>query len=485
MSDKKYKKVLFWFRRDLRLEDNTGLFYALKEADMVAPVFIFDKEILKQLPSEDRRVEFVFNCVQALKKELKNIGSDIMVKFAYSEKEIPLLAKKFSVDAVYANDDYEPNARKRDTNIEKELNSLNIELKLFKDTVIFEKNDILNQKSKPYISFSSYKSAWYKKLTKEDYTPFKIQEHISSLAKFNSHDFPEISAMGFGKTNLNEMKIEAGSNGAKILFNRFKEKIVFHYKLLKDIPYAGGVSYLSVHNRFGTISIRTIIFEIMSRMSSIDEKRKESCINWIDQLVWREFYMQVMYHYPQVAYEPYKQEYQDFPWENNFEWYCAWCEGKTGFPLIDAAMMQLNQTGYMHHRLRVLVSSFLTKHLLIDYKLGEDYFATKLLDFDLAANNGGWQWSASTGCDSQPYYRIFNPVKQSESLDPDARFIKKYFPLFSNIPAKFLHAPYEHEEDLKYFGINLGENYPKPIVCLQQRKKIAMDVFENHIKIIK
>lgn len=485
MSEKLYKKVLFWFRRDLRLEDNAGLFHALKDSEMVAPVFIFDKEILNNLPSEDRRVEFVFNCVKMLKKSLNDLGSDIIVKFAYAEKEIPELAKKFKVDAVYANEDYEPNARKRDGNIESVLKENNIELKLYKDTVIFAKNDILSQQAKAFVSFNHYKLAWRKRLTKEDYSPYKLEEYYSSLAKFKSNDFPDLIRMGFDKTNLNEMKLDPSSEGARLLFNRFKDKIVFHYKLLKDIPYAGGVSYLSIHNRFGTISVRTLISEVMNMMSSVDEKRQESCNVWIDELIWREFYIQLMYHYPQVAYEPFKGEYQDFPWENNFEWYSAWCEGKTGFPLIDAAMLQLNQTGYMHNRLRAMVASFLTKHLLIDYKLGEEYFAAKLLDFDLPANNGGWQWSASTGCDSQPYYRIFNPVKQSETYDPEARFIKKYFPLFSNVPAKFLHEPWKYEEELKHFGIVLGEDYPKPIVDLTIRKKIALEVFENHVKIIK
>lgn len=485
MSEKLYKKVLFWFRRDLRLEDNVGLFHALKDSDMVAPVFIFDKEILNNLPSEDRRVEFIFNCVQVLKKSLKDLGSDIIVKFSYAEKEIPDLAKKFKVDAVYVNEDYEPNARKRDLNIENDLKLSGIAFKQFKDTVIFAKNDILNSQSQPFPVFTSYKNAWRKKLIKEDYTPLKMEENFISLAKFNSNDFPDLNRMGFGKTNLNEMKLEPGNNGARILFNRFKEKIVFHYKLLRDIPYAGGVSYLSVHNRFGTISIRTMLFEVMSMMSSVDDKRKESCNTWIDELIWREFYMQLIYHYPKVVYEPFKQEYQDFPWENNFEWYSAWCDGKTGYPLIDAAMIQLNKTGYMHNRLRMMVASFLTKHLLIDYKLGEEYFAAKLLDFDLSANNGGWQWSASTGCDSQPYFRIFNPVKQSETFDPEARFIKKYFPIFSNVPAKFLHEPWKYEEELKQFGINLGEDYPRPIIDLASRRKFALEVFENHVKIIK
>jgi deoxyribodipyrimidine photo-lyase len=281
------------------------------------------------------------------------------------------------------------------------------------------------------------------------------------------------------------MHLEPGTLGAQILFDRFKEKIIPHYKILRDIPFSGGVSYLSLHNRVGTISIRYLVSQVIHLMSIMQDARKESCEIWLDELIWREFYMQLLYHFPHIAYEPFKSEYSDFPWENNPRHYLAWCDGKTGFPLIDAAMNQLNQTGYMHNRLRMLVASFLTKHLLTDYHLGEDYFAAKLLDFDLAANNGGWQWSASTGCDSQPYFRIFNPVKQSEKFDSEARFIKKYLPIFKNVPAQYLHEPWNYESQLKDFGIELGKNYPRPIIDHMERRKYALAVFEENFRLEK
>jgi deoxyribodipyrimidine photo-lyase len=484
MQEKK-KKALFWFRRDLRISDNVGLYYALKDCDMVAPVFIFDKTILNVLPSEDRRVEFIWNCVKNLKTSLKELGSDIIVKYAYSEKEIPELAKKFKVDYVYANEDYEPNARKRDLSIHDELALSNIELRLYRDTVIFSKNDLLNNQGQVFTNFTNYKNAWKKKLSPEYYCAYPVHNYYTNLAKFNSNEFPLLEKLGFEKTNLAEMKLEAGSLGAEILFERFKNKFIYFYKTLKNIPYSGGVSYLSVHNRYGTISIRRLLTETLNIRKIVDEKRKENCDAWIDELIWREFYMQLLFHYPHVAYEPFKKEYSDFPWENNFEWYSVWCEGKTGYPLIDAAMIQLNKTGYMHNSLRILVSSFLTKHLLIDYKLGEEYFANKLLDFDLSANNAGWQWAASTGCDAQPYFKIFNPVKQSEVFDSDAKFIKKYFPIFNNVPSKFLHEPWKYEKELEQFDIILGKDYPKPIVNYQERRKIVLSIFQKHLNLLK
>jgi deoxyribodipyrimidine photo-lyase len=479
------RKALFWFRRDLRMNDNVGLYNALKECDSVAPIFIFDKTILEELPSQDRRVEFIWQCLNSLKIQFREFGSDIMVRYANAESEVSLLAQKFGVDAVYANEDYEPKARQRDGIIKDQLQEMGIAFKLYKDTVIFSKDDVLNTSGQPFTVFTSYKNNWKKKLNKSHYQSYKVTDFMDKLAQFQSNNIITLEEMGFQKTNLEEMHLEPGTLGAQILFDRFKEKIIPHYKILRDIPFSGGVSYLSLHNRVGTISIRYLVSQVIHLMSIMQDARKESCEIWLDELIWREFYMQLLYHFPHIAYEPFKSEYSDFPWENNPRHYLAWCDGKTGFPLIDAAMNQLNQTGYMHNRLRMLVASFLTKHLLTDYHLGEDYFAAKLLDFDLAANNGGWQWSASTGCDSQPYFRIFNPVKQSEKFDSEARFIKKYLPIFKNVPAQYLHEPWNYESQLKDFGIELGKNYPRPIIDHMERRKYALAVFEENFRLEK
>lgn len=479
ITEIKQRKALFWFRRDLRLEDNAGLYFALKECDLVAPIFIFDKKILNELPTEDRRVEFIWNILNNLKRELQSLGSDIVVKYGFSEQEVISLAKKFKVDAVYTNEDYEPNARQRDDTIRDGLANFNIEFKSYKDTVIFSQNDILTPQGQPYTVFTHYKNAWKKKLTKEEYKSYTVSNHYAKLAKFKFEALPSLESIGFKATNLSSMRLEASPNGAKELFERFKLKIIAHYKTLREVPSVSGVSYLSVYNRFGIISIRTIINQVFQLINVSDPKRAENAQCWLDELIWREFYMQLLYHYPHIAYESFKSEYKYFPWENNFTHFQSWCDGETGYPLVDAAMKQLNETGYMHNRLRMVVSSFLCKTLLIDYKMGEEYFALKLMDFDLSANNGGWQWAASTGCDNVPYLRMFNPIKQSEKIDPETRFIKKYLPIFKNVPSKYLHEPWKFKNELNELGVILGKDYPNPIVDYQERRKIALATYEK------
>lgn len=485
MEQVKKRNALFWFRRDLRIHDNTGLYYALKECDSVAPIFIFDKSVLEQLPSQDKRIDFIWKCIATLKEEFRGLGSDLIVKYGYAESEIVSLAQKYHVDAIYANEEYEPKTRQRDAIVAEQLQPLGIEFKTYKDNVIFSPNQILNNAQQPYVTYSQYKTSWKKKISSLDYKSYQLNDYIDHLAQFVSTEFPTLESMGFDGNLLDDIKLEPGSWGAQILFQRFKEKIIPHYKLLRDIPFSGGVSYLSVHNRLGTISIRYLISEVMKLIAILNDSRKESCEVWLDELIWREYYVQLMYHFPKLAYEPFKSGFEDFPWENNPHFYLAWCNGKTGYPLVDAAMIQLNTTGYMHNRLRMLVASFFTKHLLIDYKLGEDYFAAKLLDFDLSANNGGWQWAASTGCEAQSYLRIFNPVKQSEKFDTEARFIKKYLPIFKNVPAQYLHEPWLYEKQLNDFGIKLGTDYPVPIVDHEERRKNALQVFNENFRLEK
>ena len=485
MQEKETKKALFWFRRDLRLNDNTGLYYALKENDVVAPVFIFDKSILSELPVEDRRVEFIWKCIESLKKQLKELGSDIVVRHAISEKEIPLLAKKFKVQAVYTNEDYEPRARQRDGIVKEKLQELGIEFKQFKDQVIFAKSEILTQQKQPYTTFTQYKNSWKKKLAEEEIKTYPVLNFYDKFAKFSADNFPTLEKLGFKSTNMNLMKLEANSIGAQSLFDRFRSKVIGHYKILRDIPYVAGVSYLSVHNRFGTISIRYLVSQIKQTINASSASRKENCEAWLDELIWREFYMQLLYHYPHIAYEPFKSEYKNFQWENNFTDLQSWCEGKTGYPIIDAAMTQLNQTGYMHNRMRMVTASFLTKDLLVDYRMGEEYFALKLLDYDLSANNGGWQWAASTGTDSAGYVRVFNPSRQSEKFDPEGRYIKKYLPIFADVPAKYLHEPWLYKNELEELGIQLGVDYPERIVNHDEQRIIALKEYDRINKLTK
>jgi deoxyribodipyrimidine photo-lyase len=485
MEKENFKRGLFWFRRDLRLDDNVGLYNALKNCDTVASVFIFDKTILEDLPLEDKRIEFIMECIALLKKQLQDLGSDIVVKYAVSEKEIPLLAKKFKVHAVYANEDYDPKSRQRDGIIKEKLKEVNIEFNLFKDTVIFAKDDILTTHKSPYVVFNQYKIAWKKMLETKGLKISPVMNFYNKFAQFKSEDMPTLEKIGFKKTNLSEMKLRAGSEGAQILFERFKQKIIVHYKVLRESPAVAGVSYLSVHNRFGTISIRYLISQIQKMMSVSSENRRENCEAWLDELIFREYNMQLLYYYPHIAYEPFKSEYKFFPWENDVSLFQAWCDGKTGFPIIDAAMKQLNTTGYMHNRLRMIVATFLVKDLLVDYRMGEEYFSLKLLDFDLSANNAGWQWAASTGANSSNSIKFYNPTKQSEQFDTEGRFIKKYLPIFNDVPVNFIHSPWLYTEELKCFGIILGEHYPKRIIIHEDRKELSMGIYQKLNKLTK
>ncbi|NCP98045.1 deoxyribodipyrimidine photo-lyase [archaeon] len=474
------KNSLFWFRRDLRLEDNTALYNALNNSDSVACVFVFDKSILEELSKNDLRVDFLWNCLNNLKKELRFLGSDLIIAHDYPENIIPIIADKYKVTSVYCNEDYEPNARKRDETIAQLLESKNIGFLSYKDHVIFAKDEILNNQGQTYTVFTQYSNAWKKKFKNSLIKDMNNEELFNKLAKFNAKDLISIEELGFSHTHVSKMKIGFSNKEASSLLNTFIEKRIKNYKITRDFPSISGCSYLSVHNRFGTISIRKVLREALSfREQNINAK--ESVDAWVGELIWRDFYFQLIYNHPRVIYEPFQGDFIDFPWENDMENFQKWCDGETGYPLVDAAMKQLNNTGYMHNRLRMVVASFLTKHLLVDYRLGEQYFAAKLLDFDLSANNGGWQWAASTGCDSQPYFRIFNPILQSEKFDPEGKFIKKMLPVFSLIDKKYIHNPSEFKDELKMLGINLGIEYPIPIVNHKQARQRTLSIFKEYI----
>jgi deoxyribodipyrimidine photo-lyase len=474
------KKAIFWFRRDLRLEDNTGLFHCLNDFDQVIPVFIFDKNILDKLPTKDKRVEFIWHCIQHLKNKLNAIGSDLIVIHDHPHQIIQLAAEH-QVDTVYCTEDYEPDAINRDQLVRDELNKINIEFKSFKDTVIFAKKEILNQQGLPYHVFTAYKNAWRAKLHSSNFHHYPSEDLLGKMVKVESSPLISLESLGFEKTGIADKKI-VGSNHAHELFNDFKADKAREYKENRDIPSISGTSFLSTHFRFGTISIRKVVREILELSDVANGRYREGCDTWLNEIIWRDFYFQILFNDPHVAYSSFKPQYQHFPWHTDVVLFRKWCEGQTGYPLVDAAMMQLNTLGYMHNRLRMLTASFLTKILFIDYKMGEQYFAEKLLDFDLSANNGGWQWSASTGCDAQPYFRIFNPMTQSKKFDADGLFIKKYLPIFANVPAKFIHAPWEYQKELQALGITLGKDYPLPIVDYVSARKSTLICFDDFLK---
>jgi deoxyribodipyrimidine photo-lyase len=309
---------------------------------------------------------------------------------------------------------------------------------------------------------------------------YECEPEFDKFAQFSTQDMPTLSKIGFEETFVSKTKIGFSHEQAVKLLDSFISKRIKQYKKARDYPSVAGVSYLSVHNRFGTLSIREL-FRAALKVRTKDAEIKENIDTWISELIWRDFYFQILYNFPRVAYEPFNNEYKDFPWENDMEKFQKWCDGETGYPIVDAAMKQMNQTGYMHNRLRMVTASFLTKHLLVDYRLGEQYFAAKLLDYDLSANNGGWQWAASTGCDAQPYFRVFNPTLQSEKFDPQAKFIKKMLPVLAQVDAKYLHNPSEYEEELADAGVILGEDYPWPIVNHKEARQHTLDLFKEFV----
>jgi deoxyribodipyrimidine photo-lyase len=468
-----FERGLMWFRRDLRIDDNAALSEALLQCEALFCVFIFDADILASLPPDDRRVSFIHDSVSGLAHDLQAAGGGLIVRHAAACKAIPELARLLKVDVVYAGRDYEPQACKRDDQVSSALQREGRSFVLCKDQVIFEKNELLNGENRPYRVFTPYKNAWLKAL------PAMIPSVVSALPLSRLVPVPahvaqpcELEGMGFTRPD-HPIVIAAGSRGAQALFVDFLLRLDAYHQS-RDFPALKGPSYLSVHLRFGTISIRQLVREAFQSMAA----GSAGAATWLSELIWRDFYFMILYHFPHVTETCFKPEYESISWESGPEADCcfeAWCTGKTGFPIVDAAMRQLNQTGYMHNRLRMIAASFLTKDLGIDWRRGERYFAMKLNDFDLAANNGGWQWAASTGCDAQPYFRIFNPVEQSRKFDAQGRFIRRYIPELAGLSDKDIHAPWlTPKKALKDAGIELGSTYPPPIVDHASARKVAL-----------
>jgi len=469
------RSALFWFRRDLRVTDNAGLYRALTAAKHVYCVFVFDRGILDELPSKhDRRVEFIWESVAELKQSLQALGGDLIVRHAFADTAIPELARQLKVGCVFTNDDYEPSAIARDARVCKTLAKSGIDFHAVKDTVIFEKREVLTLAGGTYSIFTPYKNAWLKKISDYYLKPYPVRAYAGSLAKSRAAEpLPSLESVGFERTNLKALGVKGGESGAHALLEDFVDRID-DYRETRNFPAVKGVSFLSVHNRFGTISIR--------RLTSIAyaetlRKKNPGAETWLSELIWRDFYFQILYHHPHVARSAFRPEYDAIKWPNDQALFAAWCGGCTGYPIVDAAMRQLNQTGYMHNRLRMIVASFLTKDLLIDWRRGEKYFAEHLNDFDLAANNGGWQWAASTGCDAQPYFRIFNPVTQSERFDPQGKFIRRHVPELAGVPDRYIHAPWTLPPvEQQARGSVIGADYPAPVVdhAVQRGRALAM-----------
>ena len=487
--EKKYQNGLMWFRRDLRLEDNAALHHALTSCRQVYCVFVFDKPILDDLPRADRRVEFIRDSLldvdAGLRELAKSHGKEagLIVQHAAATDAIAQLAAQLQVNAVFVNHDDEVQALSRDAAILAKLEKQGIALHSFKDHVIFERTEVMTLAGKPYSVFTPYKNAWLKKVDDFYLKSYSIDIHADALAALPAPTqtsaelqtgVPDLKSLGFSETNLKSLKIFPGSAQGEACFEDFMARMD-EYGATRNFPAVKGPSYLGVHLRFGTVSIRKLVRTALERANS----GSEGAAVWLSELIWRDFYAQILANFPQVgAGEAFKPVYDLIDWEKGERanaLFTAWCEGRTGYPLVDAAMAQINQTGYMHNRLRMVVASFLCKDLGIDWRWGERYFAEKLNDFDLASNNGGWQWASSSGCDAQPYFRIFNPVSQSEKFDPDGKFIRRYLPMLAQLPDKLIHSPWLAKPvELASAGVELGKSYPLPIVQHDEARTVTL-----------
>jgi deoxyribodipyrimidine photo-lyase len=474
----RYDSALVWFRRDLRDFDHAALFHALNAARRVHCAFVFDREILDSLPRpDDRRVEFIWHSVVELAAGLASQGGALIVRHAVARDAIPELAAELGVAAVYANHDYEPAARDRDAHVAEQLSAQGIAFHTSKDHVIFERDEVLSQAGRPFSVFTPYKNAWLKTLTPFHVKAYPVDAHASALApppKGIATEIPSLEAMGFRRTHLAELGVVPGMTGGAALFADFRKRID-RYREARDFPARKGPSYLSVHLRFGTVSIRELAANA-HRLAL--QPGGDGAATWLSELIWRDFYAQILWHHPRVIRTTFRPEYADLRFPGSTGHFTAWCEGRTGYPIVDAAMRQLNATGYMHNRLRMIAASFLVKDLLVDWRLGEKYFADTLIDFDLASNNGGWQWAASTGCDAQPYFRIFNPVTQSEKFDADGTFIRRYVPELARLDAREIHAPWDLPPAVQQMkGVVIGRDYPPPIVDHAVARAAALALF--------
>lgn len=396
---------IFWFRRDLRLEDNCGLHEALQSGVKVLPVFIFDREILDQLNDKnDKRVDYIHQALTEINQELKKHETGLKTFYGKPLEIFEKLTKDFDIDTVFCNRDYEPQAIKRDQKIAEFLAKKGINFSHHKDQVIFEGNDILKSDQTPYTVFTPYSKRWKENINKINIENFKID--FENFLPVNDHkNILSLKEIGFEKTEIEFSKPSLDS------------KIINSYDKNRDFPALDHTTHLGIALRFGTISVRKCV--------KFAQKHNEI---WLSELIWREFFMQILFHFPNVVNQCFKKKYENIQWRNNEDEFKTWCEGNTGYPIVDAGMRQLNETGFMHNRVRMVVASFLTKHLLIDWRWGEAYFAEKLLDYDLSANNGNWQWAAGCGCDAAPYFRIFNPEEQTRKFDKDLKYIKKWLP---------------------------------------------------------
>jgi deoxyribodipyrimidine photo-lyase len=414
------KLSLFWFRRDLRLHDNHGLYEALTNSEAVLPIFIFDKDILEGLRDKaDRRVAFIHHALLGIQEALQAEGSSLRILHDTPLEAFIKLTKEFDITAVYTNHDYEPYAIARDKAIGEFLASKNIPFHTFKDQVVFERAEVVKGDGSPYTIFTPFSKIWKEKYNADKKVRYPSEKNLNKFIKTKPYPLPSLKQLGFEVVTLDIPPATPDKS------------IIQHYDETRNLPYLNGTTRMSVHLRFGTVSVR----ELAAMASKWNDQ-------WLNELIWREFFMMILWHFPHVVTESFKAKYDRIPWRNNEAEFKKWCAGETGYPMVDAGMRELNSTGLMHNRVRMVVASFLTKHLLIDWRWGEAYFAEKLLDYELSSNNGNWQWAAGCGCDAAPYFRVFNPYEQQKRFDPDMIYIRKWI---KNYRPGYLEPIVDHE----------------------------------------
>ena len=432
----KEKIHVFWFRRDLRLHDNHALYQALRSGNSVLPVFIFDTEILDKLSSKtDVRVSFIFAEIQKIKTELEKFGSSLKIFYTKPSGAFRDLTDQYQIQSVFANKDYEPYAKERDNEVGELLEKKDIAFNLYKDQVIFEEKEVLRDDGTPYTVFTPYSKKWKQVFNETEIQYFPSEKIQENFIKTKPFSFPQLKKLGFEKSSIEISPFE------------ISEEIIRNYAETRDLPAIKGTTRLGVHLRFGTVSIRELTLKAMDWSET-----------FLNELIWRNFFSTILWHFPQVVDKAFKPKYDFIQWRNSEKEFGRWCNGETGYPMVDAGMRELNETGFMHNRVRMVTAGFLTKHLLIDWRWGEAYFAEKLLDYELASNNGNWQWAAGTGCDAAPYFRIFNPESQQKKFDPEGEYVKRWVP--------------EMETSA----------YPKPVVNHKMARERALQTYRKVLK---
>jgi len=462
---RKSVQALVWFRRDLRVTDHAALSDALRVADRVHCVFLFDTEILDPLPPGDARVAFIWESVRELKAALAARGGGLHVLRGRAEREIPQLASRLGVASVHAARDYEPAAVRRDAAVSARLARAGIAFRMRKDQVIFELDEVRTRTGGWFSVFTPYRRQWLAVLSEQDLRAHPVQGLRGHLAGQRGSPMPSLRSLGFRKVPL---PLPPGMSGARKLWAAFRRRMP-RYARERDFPALAATSRLSVHLRFGTISIRSLV-------AAARRSRSRGAEAWLAELIWRDFYFAILAARPDVVDHAFRREYDRLEWTRDERLWRAWRDGRTGYPIVDAGMRELAGQGTLHNRLRMVTASFFAKDLGLDWRRGERHFAARLLDYDLAANNGGWQWSASTGCDAQPWFRIFNPVLQSQKFDPDGRYILRWIPELARIPRRYLHAPWEMPVDVqRAAGCLIGRDYPAPVVRHDEARRRTLE----------